>query len=67
MNTISIITFIIATGSVAYFTFRIVQKMKKTATRDRTCYVRYIDILLCNQTTKAYTFGTFSIRITKWS
>ena len=30
MNTISIITFIIATGSVAYFTFRIVQKMKKS-------------------------------------
>ena len=30
MNTISIITFIIATGSVAFFTFRIVQKMKKS-------------------------------------
>tara|TARA_Y100000741_G_scaffold104370_1_gene77963 strand:+ start:6816 stop:8444 length:1629 start_codon:yes stop_codon:yes gene_type:complete len=30
MNTISIITFIIATGSVAYFTFIIVQKMKKS-------------------------------------
>ncbi|MFL3026333.1 MAG: solute:sodium symporter family transporter [Candidatus Neomarinimicrobiota bacterium] len=30
MNTISIVTFILATGSVAYFTYRIVQKMKKS-------------------------------------
>ena len=30
MNTISIITFILATGSVAFFTYRIVQKMKRS-------------------------------------
>ena len=30
MNTISIITFILATGSVALFTYRIVQKMKRS-------------------------------------
>ena len=30
MNTISIITFIFATGSVAFFTYRIVQKMKRS-------------------------------------
>ncbi len=30
MNTIAIVTFILATGSVAYFTYRIVQKMKKS-------------------------------------
>jgi len=30
MNTISIVTFILATGSVAYFTYRIVKKMKKS-------------------------------------
>ena len=30
MNTISIITFVIATLSVALFTYRIVQKMKKS-------------------------------------
>ena len=30
MNTISIISFILATGAVAYFTFQIVRKMKKS-------------------------------------
>ena len=30
MNTISIITFIIATGAVAFFTYRIVVGMKKS-------------------------------------
>lgn len=30
MNTISIVTFVFATASVAFFTFRIVQKMKKS-------------------------------------
>ena len=30
MNTISIVTFIFATGSVAFFTYRIVKKMKKS-------------------------------------
>ena len=30
MNTISVITFILATGSVAFFTYRIVQKMKRS-------------------------------------